>query len=68
MFSDNQCLANTRFSPQNIEQHTREKLQSIWIVEAVHANAFCGGQVVAGVDVDVNCVFVELVGIRLLCP
>ena len=38
------------------------------LIEAVSANASGGWQVVEGVNVDVNCVFVESVGIRLHCP
>ena len=39
-----------------------------WIVEAVHADAFCGLHIVVRVDVDINCVFAELVRIGLHCP
>ena len=39
-----------------------------WIVETVCVDAFGSQQVVVGVDVDVNCVFVELVKIWLHCP
>ena len=38
------------------------------IIQTVSADAFGGWQVVVGIAVDVNCVFVELVGIRLHCP
>ena len=39
-----------------------------WIIETVCANASGGQQVIDGVDVDVNCVLVEFVQVRLCCP
>ena len=39
-----------------------------WFIEAVSADTSSGWQVVEGIHVDVDSVFVELVGIRLCCP